>query len=80
MIDHLVGRPNPSWKRAQVSLESLFFIMICMYFCLQVFLVIIFWLWRIVGGKAGPPKILWLTKINRALREISYVYALDRHS
>ncbi|KAF8813803.1 alpha/beta-hydrolase [Phlegmacium glaucopus] len=53
MIDHLVGRPSPSWKRAQV------------------FLVIIFWLWRIVGGNSGPPRILWLTKINKTLRRFT---------
>ncbi|KIM45243.1 hypothetical protein M413DRAFT_335763 [Hebeloma cylindrosporum] len=49
MIDHLVGRPSPSWKRAQV------------------FLVILFWLWRIVRGNSGPPRVLWLTKVNRAI-------------
>ena len=30
-------------------------------------------MWRIVGGNPAPPKILWLTKINRALREISLI-------
>ncbi|KII92745.1 hypothetical protein PLICRDRAFT_155534 [Plicaturopsis crispa FD-325 SS-3] len=49
MIDHLFGRPNPSWKRTQV------------------FLVIIFWLWRILYGNAGAPRILWLRRINRSL-------------
>ncbi|KAF8973116.1 Alpha/Beta hydrolase protein [Flammula alnicola] len=49
MIDHLVGRPNPSWKRTQV------------------FLVIIFWLWRIIHGNSGPPRLLWLTRANRAI-------------
>lgn len=49
MIDHLVGRPSPSWKRAQV------------------FLVILFWLWRIVRGNSGPPRVLWLTRVNRAI-------------
>ncbi|CAA7261696.1 unnamed protein product [Cyclocybe aegerita] len=53
MIDHLVGRPNPSWKRTQV------------------FLVIIFWLWRILRGNSGPPRILWLTKANRAMRRFT---------
>ncbi|KIK09920.1 hypothetical protein K443DRAFT_305068 [Laccaria amethystina LaAM-08-1] len=51
MIDHIVGRPNPSWKRTQV------------------FLVIIFWLWRIVRGNSGPPRILWLPRFNKALRD-----------
>lgn len=30
-------------------------------------------MWRIVGGNPEPPKILWLTKFNRALREISSI-------
>ncbi|KAJ4001591.1 Alpha/Beta hydrolase protein [Lentinula boryana] len=50
MIDHLVGRPNPSWKRAQV------------------FLVILFWLWRIIRGGSGPPRMLRLKSVNRFLR------------
>ena len=25
MIDHLIGRPSPSWKRAQVSLRPFLF-------------------------------------------------------
>ncbi|KAF9482153.1 alpha/beta-hydrolase [Pholiota conissans] len=49
MIDHLFGRPNPSWKRTQVIF------------------VIIFWLWRILRGGSGPPRILWLTRANRAI-------------
>ncbi|PPQ99438.1 hypothetical protein CVT24_005245 [Panaeolus cyanescens] len=53
MIDHLIGRPSPSWKRTQV------------------FLVIIFWLWRIIRGNSGPPRIAWLPRFNRALRWIS---------
>ncbi|KAF8160802.1 Alpha/Beta hydrolase protein [Crassisporium funariophilum] len=53
MIDHLVGRPSPSWKRTQV------------------FLVIFFWLWRIVRGNSGPPKILWLPRANRAIQRFT---------
>ncbi|EAU91714.1 hormone-sensitive lipase [Coprinopsis cinerea okayama7 len=53
MIDHLVGRPNPSWKRTQV------------------FLVILFWLWRIVRGASGPPRILFLPRANRALQRFT---------
>ncbi|KAF9469919.1 Alpha/Beta hydrolase protein [Collybia nuda] len=53
MIDHLVGRPNPSWKRTQV------------------FLVILFWLWRIVRGNARPPHIVWLKKADKALGRFS---------
>ncbi|KAJ4483227.1 Alpha/Beta hydrolase protein [Lentinula aciculospora] len=53
MIDHLVGRPNPSWKRAQV------------------FLVIIFWLWRIIRGGSGPPRLLWLKTANRFLQRFT---------
>ena len=30
-------------------------------------------MWRIVGGNPEPPKILWLTKLNRALREIPLI-------
>ncbi|KAI0040005.1 alpha/beta-hydrolase [Auriscalpium vulgare] len=53
MIDHLVGRPSPSWKRAQV------------------FLVIIFWLWRITWGESQGPRILWIRRINRKLRRFT---------
>ncbi|KAF6761258.1 Alpha/Beta hydrolase protein [Ephemerocybe angulata] len=53
MIDHLVGRPNPSWKRTQV------------------YLVILFWLWRIVRGSSGPPRLLFLPRINRALQRFT---------
>ncbi|KAF9529187.1 Alpha/Beta hydrolase protein [Crepidotus variabilis] len=53
MIDHLVGRPSPSWKRAQV------------------FLVILFWLWRIIRGKSGPPGLLWLPRIQRTLKRFT---------
>ncbi|KAF5370750.1 hypothetical protein D9758_001917 [Tetrapyrgos nigripes] len=51
MIDHLIGRPNPSWKRTQV------------------FLVIFFWLWRIVKGNSGPPPFFGLRKFNRILHQ-----------
>ncbi|KAF9010525.1 Alpha/Beta hydrolase protein [Cyathus striatus] len=53
MIDHLAGRPSPSWKRTQV------------------FLVIFFWLWRIVRGNTGPPRILWLPRLNKALKRFT---------
>ncbi|TFK73921.1 alpha/beta-hydrolase [Pluteus cervinus] len=53
MIDHLVGRPNPSWKRAQV------------------FLVILFWSWRIMRSGSGPPRFLWLTRANRSLKRFT---------
>ncbi|KAJ3748948.1 Alpha/Beta hydrolase protein [Lentinula detonsa] len=53
MIDHLVGRPNPSWKRAQV------------------FLVILFWLWRIIRGGSGPPRMLRLKSVNRFLQRFT---------
>ncbi|KAJ3557825.1 hypothetical protein NP233_g11644 [Leucocoprinus birnbaumii] len=55
MIDHIIGRPNPSWKRAQV------------------FLVLFFWTWRIVKAKEGPPRILWLPRINRKLRSLDFL-------
>lgn len=72
MIDHLIGRPSPSWKRAQVSFAV---ISLHLHISLpsQVFLVIIFWVWRIAGGNPEPPKILWLSKLNRALREIPLI-------
>ncbi|KAI0091643.1 Alpha/Beta hydrolase protein [Irpex rosettiformis] len=53
MIDHLVGRPSPSWKR------------------LQVFLVVIFWFWRILYGNPGGPRVLWLRRVNRALQRFT---------
>ncbi|KAJ6625455.1 hormone-sensitive lipase [Mycena sp. CBHHK59/15] len=53
MIDHLFGRPNPHWKRAQV------------------FLIIFFWLWRILRGNPTGPQILWLKSANRRLRRFT---------
>ncbi|PCH43792.1 alpha/beta-hydrolase [Wolfiporia cocos MD-104 SS10] len=53
MIDHLLGRPSPSWKRVQV------------------FLVIIFWVWRILRGNPGGPRLLWLRRANRALQRFT---------
>ncbi|KAF9263321.1 alpha/beta-hydrolase [Marasmius fiardii PR-910] len=53
MIDHLLGRPNPSWKRTQV------------------FLVVLFWVWRIVRGSDGPPRMLGLKRANRYLKRFS---------
>ncbi|KZT08360.1 alpha/beta-hydrolase [Laetiporus sulphureus 93-53] len=53
MIDHLLGRPNPSWKR------------------IQVVLVIFFWLWRILRGNPGGPRLLWIRRANRALRRFT---------
>ncbi|KAG8213588.1 hypothetical protein J3R82DRAFT_10256 [Butyriboletus roseoflavus] len=53
MIDHLLGRPSPSWKRAQV------------------FLVIFFWIWRLAYANPGPPRVLWLRKVNRKLQRFS---------
>ncbi|THV02436.1 alpha/beta-hydrolase [Dendrothele bispora CBS 962.96] len=53
MIDHLVGRPSPSWKRTQV------------------FLVIFFWLWRILKSNSGPPRLFWLRKLNRILQRFT---------
>ncbi|KAI0341955.1 alpha/beta-hydrolase [Trametopsis cervina] len=53
MIDHLFGRPSPSWKR------------------LQVFLVIVFWFWRILHGNPGGPRILWLRRVNRILQRFT---------
>jgi len=43
----------------------------------QVFLVILFWLWRIVRGNSGPPRVLWLTKVNRAIRSMVHLRAFS---
>ncbi|KAI0081324.1 alpha/beta-hydrolase [Panus rudis PR-1116 ss-1] len=53
MIDHLFGRPSPSWKR------------------FQVFLVIFFWLWRILYGNPDGPRVLWLRRCNRLLKRFT---------
>ncbi|KAJ7072154.1 Alpha/Beta hydrolase protein [Mycena amicta] len=53
MLDHLVGRPSPSWKRAQV------------------FLVILFWLWRIIRGNPRGLPFLFLRSLNRRLSRYS---------
>ncbi|KAA1474229.1 alpha/beta-hydrolase [Dentipellis sp. KUC8613] len=53
MIDHLAGRPNPSWKRAQVIL------------------VIIFWLWRILGGDPNGPRMFYIRRANRAIKRFT---------
>ncbi|KIY74423.1 alpha/beta-hydrolase [Cylindrobasidium torrendii FP15055 ss-10] len=37
----------------------------------QVFLVILFWLWRIVKSDAGPPRLFWLPSMNRFLHRFS---------
>ncbi|KAG1878312.1 Alpha/Beta hydrolase protein [Suillus subluteus] len=53
MIDYLLGRPSPSWKRTQV------------------FLVIIFWIWRLLYGSSDAPRFLWLRRANRRLQRFS---------
>ncbi|KAF8210542.1 hormone-sensitive lipase [Mycena galopus ATCC 62051] len=53
MIDHLFGRPNPSWKRAQV------------------FLIIIFWIWRILAGNRRGLPLLWLRSANKRLQRFT---------
>lgn len=35
----------------------------------KVFLVVIFWFWRILYGNPGGPRLLWLRRVNRVLRE-----------
>ncbi|KAF9219625.1 alpha/beta-hydrolase [Gyrodon lividus] len=37
----------------------------------QVFLVIIFWIWRLASGKPSAPRILWLIRINKKLQRFS---------
>ncbi|KAG2355179.1 Alpha/Beta hydrolase protein [Suillus spraguei] len=58
MIDYLLGRPSPSWKRTQV------------------FLVIIFWIWRLVYGNPNAPRFLWLRRANRHFGTLTAVYAV----
>jgi hypothetical protein len=38
----------------------------------QVFLVIIFWLFRILHGDPSGPRLLWLRRANRLLRTSSH--------
>ena len=68
MIDHLVGRPSPSWKRLQVSSnierrES----SPDQVSVVKVFLVLFFWTWRIIWGDARGPRLLWIRKFNRRI-------------
>lgn len=49
MLDHILGKPSPSWKRTQV------------------FLVVLFWLTRLVRGDRNGPRVFWLRKASRAL-------------
>ncbi|CAE6518040.1 unnamed protein product [Rhizoctonia solani] len=49
MIDHIVGRPSPSWKRTQV------------------FLVLLFWILRLLRGSRDGPRILYIRRLNRLL-------------
>ncbi|KAJ7446239.1 Alpha/Beta hydrolase protein [Mycena galericulata] len=53
MIDHLFGRPNPAWKRAQV------------------FLIIFFWLWRILRGNPNGPPFFWMRAFSRKLKRFT---------
>lgn len=70
MIDHIVGRPSPSWKRTQVRVQSDRFNLILQRILTpshQVFFVLTFWIWRIVYGREIPPRFFWLRKMNRSL-------------
>ncbi|CAE7078876.1 unnamed protein product [Rhizoctonia solani] len=49
MIDHILGRPSPSWKRTQV------------------FLVLLFWILRLLRGNRDGPRILYIRRLNRLL-------------
>lgn len=69
MIDHLIGRPSPSWKRTQVSAPLL---QSASTHASQVFLVIFFWLWRIVYGNPGGPRLLWIRRANKFLSAYPY--------
>ncbi|TCD71587.1 hypothetical protein EIP91_007334 [Steccherinum ochraceum] len=37
----------------------------------QVFLVIFFWVWRIIYGNPGGPRLLWLRRVNRLLQRFT---------
>ncbi|TFY71176.1 hypothetical protein EVG20_g1821 [Dentipellis fragilis] len=81
MIDHLAGRPNPSWKRAQVSLlrrRCILHLSSALNVPLraiaagdQVVLVIIFWLWRILGGDPNGPRMFYIRRANRAIKRFT---------
>lgn len=55
------GRPLMRLSRREWPLITLWNI--------QVFLVITFWVWRILHGNPGGPRLLWLRRANRLLRE-----------
>jgi len=70
MIDHIFGRPSPSWKRTQVGVQSVHRnsnIQRILAPNHQVLFVLIFWTWRLGYGREIPPRLLWLRKTNRAL-------------
>ncbi|OJA18626.1 hypothetical protein AZE42_01772 [Rhizopogon vesiculosus] len=37
----------------------------------KVFIVIIFWIWRLAYGSPGAPRLLWLRRVNRRLQRFS---------
>ncbi|KAI6032828.1 Alpha/Beta hydrolase protein [Pisolithus orientalis] len=37
----------------------------------HVFLVILFWIWRLVAGNPGGPRVLWIRKLNKRLQRFS---------
>lgn len=70
MIDHIFGRPSPSWKRMQVGVPSEHrnsTIQCILTPNHQVFFVLMFWVWRLSYGREIPPRLFWLRKMNRAL-------------
>lgn len=66
MIDHIFGRPSPSWKRTQVGVQLVRLFDASLPNC-QVLFVLTFWIWRLAYGREVPPRLLWLRKMNRTL-------------
>lgn len=82
MIDHLLGRPSPSWKRLQVRsysnrpsslpriIDGLSYIP-CPSPSSQVSAVITFWLYQLFRGSKQGPRLLWIKNLNRFLSQFS---------
>ncbi|KAH7108485.1 alpha/beta-hydrolase [Auriculariales sp. MPI-PUGE-AT-0066] len=69
MIDHLVGKPSRSWRRTQVrqTIHCRSWIRAKVIAATQVFLVMLFWLWRIVNGERTGPNVSLIRRWNRSL-------------
>ena len=70
MIDHIFGRPSPSWKRTQVRVRCDHYALNLRYILTpghQALFVLTFWIWRLLYGREIPPRLFWLREMNRAL-------------